>query len=319
MTVLANRVEILKLAHALEVEPDELSDLGAAPPEAVRELRDAFTESLFHRHQARFRRMAKVAASVPAPLSARIAQTALTPLLAARVAAVMEPDLAVNLAKSLTTTYLADLSVALDPQRSAAIVARIPEDQVAEIGAMLVERKAHVTLGRFVSIIEPDIAMRVVDSASGFDVLQVALFAEDLEALDHLIGRCSEAQLSAAITAAHEHALYDDAVTLIVSVQETTRRRLVPLIAALPTPGIDAFAASVQRHDAWASLLPALTTVDDDVLTPLANSAPLLEDDVLSTILGVASELGLDQVPQRLDQVFDDAHRSAARKYLTSS
>lgn len=319
MTVLANRVEILKLAHALDVEPDELSDLGAAPPEAVRELRETFAESLFQRHQARFRRMAKVAASVPAPLSARIAQSALTPLLAARVAAVMEPDLAVKLAACLTTTYLADLSVALDPQRSARIVARIPEHQVAEIGTLLLERRAHVTLGRFVSIIEPDIAMRVVEGASGFDLLQVALFAEDLEALDHLIGRCSDAQLSAAITAAHEQALYDDAVTLVVSVKESTRRRLVPLIAALPTRGIDAFAESVQHHGAWASLLPALTVVDDDVLTLLANSAPLLEDNVLATIFGVASELGLDQVPQRLDRVFDDAHRSASRKCLTSS
>lgn len=319
MTALANRVELLKLAHVLDVDPGELAPLAPAPTEALRDLRHAIGESLFERHEARFRRIAKLAASVPAPLSARIAQMALTPLLGARVAAVMEPTLAVKLAQSLDVSYLADLSAVLDPLRAESIIARMPGDKVVEIGATLIDRKHYFALGRFVSVIEPDIAMRVVEHADGLDLLQVALFADDVEALDRLVSRCDDAQLGAAISAAHEHELYDDAVTLVVAVQASTRERLAPLIAGLPEAGIDAFARSIHRFDAWASILPTLNAVDDDTLSHIANAPALLDDGVLPQVLRVAAELGLDQVPHRLGRVLDDAHQRAAGQALTSS
>src|SRR5699024_9424977 len=91
MTSLATRVEIIKLAAALDADPAELDHLGKLTPEAVRTVRTALEEALFARHERRFRRIAKLAASVPPALAARVAQLALDPLLGARVAAVMEP------------------------------------------------------------------------------------------------------------------------------------------------------------------------------------------------------------------------------------
>lgn len=308
MTTLANRVEIIKLAQVLGVEEGELSALAPVPAEDIRTVRTAVGEQIFSRHEARFRRIAKVAASVPAPLSAKIAQMALSPLLGARVAAVMEPAVAVKLAGSLGTTYLADLSVALDPVRAEPIIAKIPVGLIQEIGALLVERQEYFALGRFVSVIEPDTALEVVRDASGRDLLQIALFADDLEALDALVQRVDDQRLVDAIRAAHEESLYDDAVTLVVSVSPASRERLVPLITALEPAGVDAFAHSLHRYDAWHAALPALAELDDEAIATVANGEATLAEGMLSRLVEVARELELDDLVDRLPGVLDAAH-----------
>lgn len=319
MTSLANRVEIIKLADVLSVTDTELSALVKVPAADIRTLRVAVGESIFHQHESRFRRIAKLAGAVPAPLSARIAQLALTPLLGARVAAVMEPDLAVKLAGNLSTTYLADLATALDPMRAEPILSRIPSKTVLEVGRMLVERKEYVALGRFVSVIEPDTALEVVRSATGRDLLQVALFAEDPDALDALVQRIEDERLVDAIQAAHDDELYADAVTLVASVSPASQERLVPLITALDASGVNAFARSLHDYDAWAAALPALAGLEDAGLAALANCEATLTPGMLPRMIDVANELGLTNLVDRLPSVLDAAHTKVAGRALTSS
>lgn len=319
MTSLANRVEIIKLAEALGVEKTELDALAAVPSDDIRTLREALGEAIFTQHEARFRRIAKLAGAVPAAVSARIAQMALTPLLGARVAAVMEPGLAVKLAGSLDTDYLASLSALLDPARAEAIVTRMPSKTITQVGRAMVADKSYVALGRFVSVIDPDIALDVVHAATGRDLLQVALFAEDPDALDELVQRIDDERLVEAIRAAHADGLYDDAVTLVASVAPATRRRLVPLIAALEPDGIDAFAQSLHRFDAWAAILPALAVLDDSVLAPIANCRATLEPGLLTRMIEVAESLDLQDVVERLPRILDASHKKVADKALTSS
>ncbi|KQY64102.1 hypothetical protein [Nocardioides sp. Root140] len=319
MTSLANRVEIIKLAHALDVPDTDLAILAPVPADDIRTVRQSLGEAIFAQHEPRFRRIAKLASMVPPQLSARIAQMALSPLLGARVAAVMDPALAVKLAGSLKTTYLADLSTALDPVRAEPILSRIEADLIVEVGRLLVERKEYVALGRFVSVIEPDTALKVIASATGRDLLQVALFAEDPIALDELVRRIDDQRLVDAIRAADEDGLYDDAVTLIASVSPTSRARLVPLITALDQAGLDAFATSLHSYDAWPAALPALAGLDDAALAALANCSATLTPGMLPRMVEVAHELELGALVDRLATLLDADHRKAAGKALTSS
>ncbi|WP_067435887.1 hypothetical protein [Nocardioides jensenii] len=319
MTSLANRVEIIKLADVLNVADAELSALVEVPPADIKTLRVAVGEAIFHQHESRFRRIAKLAGAVPAPLSARIAQLALSPLLGARVAAVMEPDVAVKLAGHLSSTYLADLATALDPVRAAPILGRIPSATVLEVGRTLVERKEYVALGRFVSVIEADTALGVVRAATGRDLLQVALFAEDLDALDTLVQRIEDERLVEAIRAAHADELYADAVTLVASVSPASQERLVPLITALDASGLNAFARSLHDYDAWDAALPALAGLDDAALGALANCEATLSPGMLPRMVEVATELGLSDLVDRLPGVLDAEHKKAAGKALTST
>ncbi|MDT0201393.1 hypothetical protein [Nocardioides sp. AE5] len=311
MSTLAHRVETMKLAAALGVAPEAVSMLAAAPPESIRALRTAYGEAVFARHESRFRRIAQVAAAVPAAVSGRIAQLALPPALAARVAAVMDAPLAVRLAGSLSLDYLTSLSVSLDPLRAAPILDGIDDDTVVAVGQGLLARGEHLTLGRFVSVIKPDVAMRVVDGASGADLIQVALLAEDPAALDALIERIGDDVLVAAIDAAHADDVYADALTLVSQVSAANRDRLVGLIAQLDAAAVTGYLRSVHAHDAWAVVLPGLLVLDDAALARMVNVEATLADGVLETILAVAAETGLGEVATRLPGLLDEEHRAA--------
>lgn len=317
MTSLAGRVELIKLGAVLQVDPAELDYLDKVEPEQVREFRRAVDEALFRRHERRFRRIAKVTESVPVAISARVAQLALSPALGARVAAVMEPTLAVKLAGSLNTDYLADLSVAIDPHRADAIIAGIPDKVVVAVGTELVRRREHVALGRFVSVIETDTALRVVEQASGEDLLRVALFAEEPSALDAFVTRIEDARLRDAIIAAHELELYDDAVTLVASVSAAGRRRLVPMIADLDPAGRDGFARSIHRHDAWETVIPSLVEMDDDALAGITNSEATLDEGMVDRIVEVVRNLGHEDLLARLSGVLDADHQKVLDQALT--
>lgn len=320
MSSLATRVEILKLARALDTTPDELAFLESVPAEHVATLRTELGEVLFRRHEARFRRLAKLSSSVPAGLAAKVAQAALGPLLAARVAAVMDPTTSVKLAGHLSTDFLTDLSIWLDPQRAVDIIQGMPDDLVVRVGTELLSRGEYFTLGQFVSVIDPDVSLRVVGEADGAQLLQVALFGGDSDGLDEIVGRLDDARLAEVIEAAAAEGLYDDAVTLVASVSPTSRARLVPLIAELDQDARDAFVTAVHHHDVWASILPALAELPDDALASIANGKATLASGVMARAVEVARDLGVDgELEPRLTELLDAPHRKIFDKALTSS
>lgn len=316
MTSLATRVEVIKLGVALDVEPETLAHLRDLTADDVRSVRVALDEALFARHEARFRRIAKLTSTVPVPLAARVAQMALDPLLGARVAAVMEPATAIKLAGSLDTDYLADLSVSLDPVRARAIIAGIPPATVVRVGVQLVERREYLALGRFVSVIDPDTSLKVVEHATGADLLQVALFSDDVEALDAMVSRLDDARLLDAMRSAHVNGWYDDAVTLVSSVSSASRDRLVSLIADLEPAGRDGFARSIDAHAAWGLVVPSLAALGDDLVAALVNTEATLDPGMLDRIVAAAGELDHDVVA-RLEPLLDAAHRKVAKRSLT--
>jgi len=230
---LATRVEVEKLAHELSVDPGRLGFLAALPHETVRDLRTDLAEALFARHEARFRRLAKLSHLAPVAITAKVAEVAFSPLLGARVAAVMDVDHAVRLAGRLSPRFLTDLSVRLDPVRAAPIIRGLPAKLVVDVGRRLLERQEYLALGRFVSVVEPEAALAVVADATGEDLLRVALYTEDVAALDTVIGGVPDVRLTEVLAAGLASERYDDLATLLQAVSPPTRERLVELLADL--------------------------------------------------------------------------------------
>jgi hypothetical protein len=227
---LAVRVEIAKLAHELSVGADELAFLAEVPAESVRALRGDVALALFHRHEARFRRLARLSHLAPVPITAKIAEVAFGPLLGARVAAVMDPDLAVRLAARLSPGFLTDLAVRLDPVRAEPIIRGLPVPLVQEVGARLLDRGEHLVLGRFVSVVDVEAALAVVAGASPADLLQVALCTEDVDALEAVMSRLPDDRLVGVLEAGRAPESVDDLAALLESVSDTTRDRLLGLL-----------------------------------------------------------------------------------------
>lgn len=224
-----SRIEVAKLAHELGVDPATLAWLGAVAPVDVRALRELVTEARFRRHEARFRRLAKLSGVAPVPIAARIAQHGLGPLLGARTAAVMEPALAGRLAARLDPEYLTELSVHLDPVRAEPIIRALPDSLVVDVGRRLLARSAYLALGRFLSVVATATALEVVADARGADLFEVALFTEDPTALAAVVAALPDDRLTEVLSAADGQERYADLAALLATSPAATRKRLLGL------------------------------------------------------------------------------------------
>ena len=215
MTALDVRIELAKLAHELRVDPGDLAFLEVLTAAEVARLRALATQALFSPHEHRFSRLAKAAKLVPPPMAAKVTQVALTPLVAARVSAVIDPPLAVRMSSHFDPAYLAKVTPHLDPTRTAPVVTGLPEDLLVDVGRRMVAAEQWVALGRFVSLISAEASLRVVEQASGLELLRIALHTDDPSSLEAVIDGLPDDRLGDIARAAEEAGEVDEALALL--------------------------------------------------------------------------------------------------------
>lgn len=185
---LVTRAELVKLARALGLPPERVNFLDGLPGEDLRRLRERVSASLFDRHRAGFQRMAAASRLLPIGVLATIAERAMPPMLAARIAAEMPAGRAAELATRLDTPYLADVCVELDPRRAGPIVAALPVPVVVTVAAELLRRNEYLTIGRFVEAASDQVIRAVLASITGDEpLLRIAFFIESPEQVARVV------------------------------------------------------------------------------------------------------------------------------------
>jgi hypothetical protein len=212
---LDTRAEILKLARLLGREPDTLAYLDQVPAEDLRALRELTTERLFSAHGNTLARLATASKLLPTGLVATIGERAFGPLLSARVAGLLEPARAVDVASKLPSSFLADVAIELDPRRASDVIGQMPAQRVADVAAELVGRQEYVTLGRFVGHIGTEALQASLEVMSDSDLLRVAAVLEQKDGLDELVGMLPADRLSGVIDAAAQDDLWAEARDLL--------------------------------------------------------------------------------------------------------
>jgi hypothetical protein len=135
------RAEILKLARLLRREPAQLEYLAEVPSPDIRALREEITEVLFNAHGPALARLAAGSKILPVGLVAMLGERVFGPVLSARIAGLLEPGRAVEMAARLPTPFLAEVAIDIDPRRASQVIARIPAGQVAAITRELIGRQ----------------------------------------------------------------------------------------------------------------------------------------------------------------------------------
>jgi len=213
--VLAARAEILKLARLLGVPPERLAYLEEVPAADIRQLREQATDMLFTAHDGALGRLAAASRLLPVGLVALIGERAFGPILAARIAGLLEPHRAVEIAGRLPTEFLADVAVELDPRRAIDVIAGIPPEQIVEVSLELTRRGEFVAMGRFVGHLPLTTLSAAVRALSDADVLRAAFVMEEKDRLDELADVLGEERLSRVIDAAEREGLWLEALDLL--------------------------------------------------------------------------------------------------------
>ncbi len=276
MSRLAVRAELIKLARVLGTDPKSVQFLDRLPPETLRGLREQVTASLYDRQMLVLKRIAAASRLLPVPLLAAIAEKVFGPLLCARVAGLIAPERAIDISARLSTPFLTDVTIELDPRRAADLVASFPVDRVVEIALTLLERGEYVTMGRFVDVLRKSaveaVLKKVKDDAA---LLHTAFMIESKVKLNEVVGLLSEKRLREIIQAAatSQDDLWPEALSLMAGVDARLQRRMGDLVADMDEAVISSMIHSAQRNDLWPLLLPFLAMLSEKSLQRLLRLA----------------------------------------------
>lgn len=204
------RVGITKLAAATGMEEVELAFLADRTPAELRELREMADRARFARHEERVKVLAALSRRLPPQLGAKIAQSALGPVLSGRIAGALDPDSAAALAAHVEPGFLVSLAASVDPTRVAAIIGRLPTEVVVDIGRRLLAAHDYLTLGRFVGLVDHEVSLAVVEGASGEEILEVMLYADEPAALRPMVERLPAPLVTEIVARAREAGVGDD-------------------------------------------------------------------------------------------------------------
>ncbi|WP_067574641.1 hypothetical protein [Nocardia acidivorans] len=277
--------ETTKLARLLGItDPTELDFLVDLPPAALREFRERATDRLFDRDTKRLKGVAAGAKLVPVAISAKVAQRAFGPTLCAAVASTIDPQRAIDIAKSLPAPFLADCAVQLDPRRTAAIIAAVPPQLVADVARELLTHGDHITMGRFVHVV-PEPALRAAAPVmSDTDLLRIAFLLEDKTAIDHVLHIVAD-RVPGVIRAAAAQSMWAEAIDLLDSIAPHNRGWIGDLTAELDDNVIDALVTAVQELDAWPTLLPITGAMSTDSLRRFAERHAIQNPQTLRALI----------------------------------
>jgi hypothetical protein len=290
-TALETRAEIIKLARVLGTPEDQLGYLERASPEDLRALRERATDTLFEKDHERLHKLALASRILPSSIAAVIARWALGALLSARVTGLLSPSKAVEIAKRLPASFLADIAVELDPRRAAEVIERMPAWQVGEVAAELTRRNEHVAMGRFVAYLGDEAISAAMEQIDDAGLLRIAFVMEGKDRLDHVVGLLPEQRLAGVMRAADRAGLWPEALDLLDHLSPERKGALAEIATAEGL--LESLAQTANAEGLWDIVLPVIPLMTEPSRLSLARLRIVEDPRALAAILDTAGRYDL--------------------------
>jgi hypothetical protein len=287
MMTLAHRAEILKLARVLDTTPERLQFMQKLDPLVIRALREKASASLFDSEQLVFQRIAAASKTLPAALCAVLAERAFGALLCAKLTGLVPPERAVDVAKRLNTSFLADVCLQLDPRTAHDVLTAMPADRIAEVASLLAHRGEFITMGRFVDSISDEAINATAEALDDEALLRIGLFVENDARLSAIMGELPRKRLQGLIREAvkGDPELWQEAVALIHRIDESVRKQMADLAAELEEAELQRMIDATHQQDLWAEMLGIIAVMNPDNQRRLVELSLLQEEAVISGVV----------------------------------
>jgi hypothetical protein len=222
-TVPATPVALIKLARTLAVPVERLAFLTDVPVADLLALRRQVADMLFASQSKRLAGVAAAARVLPGPVTAKLVQLKPNALLAAGTAGLLEPGLAVDIAKRLPPALLAQMAARLDPRRAEQIIARLPAKTMVAVAEHLARAEDWVTLGDLVGVVSDDAGRATAATLTGYALVQSARMVDDPAALSHFAGLLAEPTIARMLRVVAEQELWDDLRPTLLALPDSAR------------------------------------------------------------------------------------------------
>jgi Mg/Co/Ni transporter MgtE len=228
------RSAIARLARILDVAAEQLAPFAELPDDDLRTLAQQVSRALFDRDAKSFRRTAAVSQILPAGLAGKIAERFMPPVLAARTAEYLAPGRARELITSISVPYLADVAIALDPERISNVVSELPARRVGEVAAELFGRDELAAMVDFVGTVADDALLAALRVATGEQLARVVPLLEWNDQLERVIDHVPDHQIDELLRAAVDLALWPHLTYLLDHLPPGGMSRVAQRVAQAP-------------------------------------------------------------------------------------
>jgi len=312
------QAELLKLSRLLETDETDMTFLEGQDLTSLAAFRTRISSFFYQQHQDSYQRLAGISKLVPTGASAKLATTVLGSVLAAGIASELPADRAIKLADKLPNDFLAKLCIHLEPTYSRALLAAMPDKIVATVAKSLLAMNEHITLARFVNVIQPSALKAVTASVEdGEAMVKISLYLEDKSTLNTLLGLLSETQQRATLKAATDHELWPAVLSLNGHLNTQLRGQMGNLVAEQGETVLSHIIDVASEQRLWTNLLQAVNAMDNAHQQTVVNVPKLREDTIIeSLITTVAEENSWDELLP-LFSLLDHAHLTPALEVLT--
>lgn len=224
---LDSRSETAKLARLLGLDGSaSLSYLEQVPAAQLRDYRDAVVDLLYDGDREQLQRTADASRLLPARTLAKIGESALGPLVCARLAALLDPSRAADIADHFSIAFLAELAAELDPRRAIDVVVATSPARVVAIAGELAARGEFVAMGRFVAHLDDDTLRACLQALCDEDVVRVAFVLEGDRGQQRVFELLGAARMREVLAAADAAGLRDEAEYLREHLSAAQRKQL---------------------------------------------------------------------------------------------
>lgn len=317
MSRLNLQAEITKLARLLGVVERELDYLQPLGHEALRALRERGTAAVYDDARPMLQRVAAASKLLPVPVIARVGEKIFGALLCARVAGLMPPERALEVALKLPDAFLAEVAVQLDPRSAHEVIGRMPAARVAAVAALLVQQRDWITMGRFVDFLSRDTIKAVIE---GLDddaaLLHVAFYVENRARLNDIAGLLAEQRLRrlVALATAQGSGLWAEALSLMSQLEPTVCRRLGDMASEQDESTLLQMLRTAQDQGLWDAMLPVIACMSEAGRERLLRLPALADPEVLSSVIAACDREQLwDRFLPLVGQMAEPMRRAAAQ------
>jgi hypothetical protein len=232
-----NQTQYNKLIASLKIEGDDdlsfLKKLNANELELLRET----IENLFEQELGQqLERLAKVVKFIPNFLTAKIAESAIGPMVTARITPYIEVKDAISIMKSLSIPFMSHTAEFLIPSKAKNLINSLPMDLMKKVVAHLVKHHHFSVIGGFVEITDDN---RVIEIAnyieSEADLCRITSYVENKEKIVPVILHLSERKVLKLIEASFDLHLQNDLFDIFSKMNATQQKKIVAVLGKLPT------------------------------------------------------------------------------------
>jgi len=319
MSALSTRAEIIKLARLLKLKEAQLESLEKYEVAQLRALRERMSAALYDSSRPHLVRVAAATKLIPISLIAAIGEKFYGPLLCARVTGLMQPDRAAEVAGKLPATFLADLSIELDPRSAKDVIALLPGSLVVTVSKEMLKRREYITMARFVDVLSDKVIRQVMDIiADDCALLEIAFFVESADRLEALINMMPPERLRGLIVTAatDEKSLWPEALSMMTQVSPALRGKMGDLTAALSDDQLSAVLAAVEKGGMWSAWVGVLSSMSVESQRRVLSLADVESPEALSALAAAAKEHGLWNQILPLLKFMNDAPRKQLEDFF---